>query len=102
VRFVHDHRGLLAGRPVWLFSVGPLGPKQPEPLKPRDFDENTATAQARSHQVYYGAMDISKLRGSDRLFSRMFKSTQGDFRNGDAIEEWAKHIACELAPVLAG
>lgn len=99
VKYVHEHRKLLASRPVWLFSVGPLGPKQAQPLKPRDYDDNTAAAQARDHRIFYGAMDISKLRGPDRLFSRMFKSVQGDFRDWETIEAWAKKIAHELVPV---
>ena len=100
-RFLRDHSATLTSRPVWLFSVGPLGPKQESPLKPRDYDENTAAAGARGHQIFYGAMDVLKLKGADRLLRPMFKSTQGDFRDWAAIEDWSRSIARELAPETA-
>jgi len=101
-RFIRDFSQLLASRPVWLFSVGPLGPKQAAPMKPRDFDENTAAVGAREHRVFYGAMDVARLRGADRLLSLMFKSTQGEFRDWDEIESWAMSIARELPRQTSG
>jgi menaquinone-dependent protoporphyrinogen oxidase len=99
--FVRRHRSLLAGRPVWLFSVGPLGPKADGAVKPRDFAELSDTINARDHHLFYGAIELSKLKGTDRLFGRMFKSFQGDFRDWEEIDAWARRIAHELADAPA-
>ncbi|MFI5282781.1 MAG: flavodoxin domain-containing protein [Candidatus Dormibacterales bacterium] len=97
-RFLRERREILTRRPVWLFSVGPLGPKQAHPLKPRDYNENSEAVDARGHAIFYGAMNVLRLKGADRLMGAMFKSMQGDFRDWEAIESWAHSIARELAP----
>jgi menaquinone-dependent protoporphyrinogen oxidase len=97
VRFVERNRAPLAGRRVWLFSVGPLGPKTDPIPRPRDFDELSEAANARDHHIFYGAVDLGKLRGGDRLMRRFFKGFEGDFRDWEEIEAWAGEIAQELA-----
>jgi len=102
VRFLERNQVALRGLPVWLFSVGPLGPKAPSPQKSRDYDHLSALASAREHQIFYGAVDISKLRGPDRLFARFLKSVEGDWRDWPEIEAWAAKIAGELTRVPVG
>jgi hypothetical protein len=48
---------------------------------------------ARDHHVFRGALDVSKLRGAEHLI-RLFLP-QGDFRDWQDIEAWAKSIAGE-------
>jgi menaquinone-dependent protoporphyrinogen oxidase len=61
--FVHRHRAVLATKPVWLFSSGPLGT---EPLDAEGRDQKEATVpkeipglmeavNARGHRVFFGA-----------------------------------------------
>jgi len=54
--FVHRHRDLLASRPVWLFSSGPLGTDRVddkgndllEGSRPKEFDEYGPALHARA------------------------------------------------------
>ena len=102
VDFVERHRDLLAQRPVWLFSVGPLDDqggllrsvdwpeaKQIEPLR-------TAIA-ARDHRMFAGAIQPDKLSFLVRLIFRASGGRYGDFRKWDEIDGWADTIADELA-----
>jgi len=57
--------------------------------------------RSNAQRIFYGAMDVLKLKGADRLLRPMFKSTQGDFRDWAAIEDWSRSIARELAPETA-
>jgi menaquinone-dependent protoporphyrinogen oxidase len=95
VEFVQHNRALLAARPAWLFSVGPLGRKIPLPAKlPSALAGLSESIGVRDHHVFRGALDVSKLRGAEHLI-RLFLP-QGDFRDWQDIEAWAKSIAGEL------
>jgi menaquinone-dependent protoporphyrinogen oxidase len=69
-RFVKRHRALLATRPVWLFSSGPLGTDRIdeqgddvlEATRPREFDELAALVHPRGLQVFFGAWDPTPRR----------------------------------------
>lgn len=95
---VKRNRTLLAGRPVWLFSVGPLGPKTTLVVKPRDYDTLSDAASARDHHIFFGAIHI---KASDRLFAGMFKSVEGDFRDWEDVDAWAERVAHELTTATA-
>ena len=53
-----------------------------------------------SKQVFYGAMDSSRLRGRDRLVGKIPAVEKilpnGDFRDWAAIDAWAQGIAHDL------
>lgn len=109
-RFVRRHADLLATHPVWLFSSGPLGTDKTDAegrdmltqAEPKQFAEFASTIAPRGTQVFYGAMDTSKLRGRDRLVGKMPAVEKilpnGDFRDWPAIDAWARSIAQTLAP----
>ena len=108
-RFVQHHRDLLTARPVWLFSSGPLGTEKTDDqgrdmltqAVPKQFAEFTDSLSPRGTQVFYGAMDTSKLRGRDRLVGKIPAVEKilpdGDFRDWSAIDAWATTIAQELS-----
>ena len=108
-RFVQHHRDLLAERPLWLFSSGPLGTEKTDDqgrdmltqAEPKQFAELAETVSPRGTQVFYGAMNIAGLRGRDRLVSKMPAVEKilpdGDFRDWSAIDAWATTIAQELS-----
>lgn len=99
----------LATKPVWLFSCGPLGTASKDPKgrdilvasEPKEFVEFAPTVKPRGTQVFFGALDHTKLRGAHRLFALVPASEklliEGDFRNWNLIEAWARSIAHELA-----
>jgi menaquinone-dependent protoporphyrinogen oxidase len=117
-RFVRKHRSILASRPVWLFSSGPLGTDLVDAQGrdvirasvPQEFAE-FAEIQPRDRRVFFGAYDLdAKPIGlMERLgapFMRMSAVREaipaGDFRDWDAIDAWAQEIAQELGAVPAG
>ena len=89
----------LAGRPVWLFSSGPLGdPPKPDP-DGIDVAEIVRRTGAREHQVFSGRLDRSALGFAERTVARAVKAPEGDFRDWDAVRAWARQIADDLASV---
>jgi len=108
-RFVRRHRDLLAARPVWLFSSGPLGTGSKDAdgrdrlvtAQPKQFRELAEIIGPRAVQVFFGAMDPSTLRGRDRLVSRIPSVEDimpaGDFRDWPAIDAWTESIANDLS-----
>ncbi len=97
-RLVAEAAPGLRERPVWLFSSGPLGDEDPQPSgEPADLDELMSETGARSHIVFAGKLDRERLSVGERLLVRALKAPEGDFRDWDAIREWARAIAAELA-----
>jgi menaquinone-dependent protoporphyrinogen oxidase len=93
--FIRHNGALLVGRPVWRFSVGPVGRRMPLPAAlPPVLAALSDSIRARDHHVFRGAIDASKLRGVEHLI-RLFLP-QGDFRDWPDIEVWATGIAREL------
>jgi menaquinone-dependent protoporphyrinogen oxidase len=117
--FVRRHDDILARRPVWLFSSGPIGtetvdPKgrdQLEASKPKEFEEFARTIRPREQRVFFGAYDpdaqpIGLAEGLMARFTRLAPAVRnalpaGDFRDWPEIELWAESIARELHPVGA-
>ena len=109
-RFIHRRRALLASRPVWLFSSGPVGPDVPdkEGRKPRDVADPrelsglAAEVRARGRRVFFGAFDPAGPRtGLMEKVALALPAARaafpaGDFRNWPEIEAWADEIAAEL------
>jgi menaquinone-dependent protoporphyrinogen oxidase len=109
-RFLRRNGRLLAERPVWLFSSGPLGTELTDP-KGRDVLEVSrakeaagfeAATQPRDHAMFFGAYFRGKPVGlAERFVDKMPAARdavpQGDFRDWQAIDAWAAGIASELA-----
>jgi menaquinone-dependent protoporphyrinogen oxidase len=97
--FVHRYETALAARPVWLFASGPLGVevKDAEP-QPKEFAEFQQSVMPREHRVFFGALDYSQLSFMERMVVKGVRAPDGDFRDWNAIEEWAESIARALAP----
>jgi menaquinone-dependent protoporphyrinogen oxidase len=127
LEFMGQHAEILASRPTWLFSSGPLlGSSKEQPdadpvtnaLGPADgpgsggrkkVEEMSARIHPRDHRVFPGAFDPSDppRTMSERIVRLMPAARKvlppGDFRDWSAIEAWAHEIAAELdAPVTVG
>jgi menaquinone-dependent protoporphyrinogen oxidase len=127
IEFLERNQLLLATRPVWLFSSGPLpgsskATDTTDPLElalgPMDGPGSggrkriAALSDAigpRDHRVFLGAFDPNQPPRSlaERVVRLMPAARKvlpaGDFREWDAIEAWARQIAADLvAPVPAG
>ncbi len=107
--FVKRNRAALAGRPVWLFSSGPIGTDLVdkdgrdvlEVSRPKEFAELEAMLHPRSERVFFGAWDPSAPPvGIAERFMKLLPAAPempvGDFRDWPAIDAWAADIATEL------
>ena len=124
---VRRHQDVLATRPTWLFSSGPLpGSSKAQPdadpltnaLGPAEgpgsggrkkVEELSARIGPRGHRVFQGAFDPSDPpKALSERVVRMMPAARsilppGDFRDWDAIEAWAREIAATLeSPVPVG
>ena len=103
--FVRHNRAILADRPTWLFSSGPLGTKATDAegrdlrvtAEPGEIAEFRAAIAPRDHHVFFGALDPGRLGLRDRAI-RMLPAgrallPEGDFRDWQEIEGWAENIA---------
>ena len=88
--------GTLAGRPVWLFSSGPVGdPPKPEE-DPVDVAELMEATRAREHRVFAGRIVRKQLSFPERAIVSALRVPEGDFRDWDEISRWAAEIASAL------
>jgi menaquinone-dependent protoporphyrinogen oxidase len=100
--FIRRHQAVLASRPVWLFSSGPIGTMatKHEPTEPKGVTAIRRAISPREHRVFLGAWDRSRLDRSQLGFAERLvakRLPQGDWRDWAAIEAWADGIARELA-----
>lgn len=111
--FVRRNQAVLADRPVWLFSSGPIGTETVdekgrdvlEATIPREFAEFDPQIHPRDMKIFFGAFDpdappIGVLEHIGSLFTRMERVRQqmpaGDFRDWPAIDAWSDGIADQL------
>ena len=83
----------LPGKPVWLFSSGPLG----DPPKPTEDPVDVAVMMkvtgARGHRLFAGKLDKAVLSFPERAIAGALRAPEGDFRDWDEIRVWAEEIA---------
>jgi menaquinone-dependent protoporphyrinogen oxidase len=90
---VEQHSKALAGRPVWLFSSGPVGdPPKPEE-DPVDVADLLAATGAREHRIFAGKLVRKQLSFPERAIVSALRVPEGDFRDWTEIRQWAAGIA---------
>jgi menaquinone-dependent protoporphyrinogen oxidase len=94
--FVERNQLLLAQRPVWFFSRGPLG----DIGMPQELERIATTVHAREHRVFPGALNNMKFDMRDLMVWGLPRNgrllIEGDFRDWPAVEAWAASIANQL------
>lgn len=89
--------GALAERPTWLFSSGPVGdPPRPSEGEAVDVGEILDSTGARDHRVFSGRLDKSGLGFAEKAVMVAVRASEGDFRDWEAVREWAQEIAAAL------
>lgn len=113
--FARRNRTLLADRPTWIFSSGPLGTDLVDAegkdvrigAEPKEFPELREDLRPRDARVFFGAYDpdAKPIGLGERLMGLMPAARNalpaGDFRDWPEIEAWAEGIANELLAVPA-
>ena len=95
--WVHRNQTILAGHPVWMFSSGPLGTDVNDAeQQPKEIAEFQEAIGPRDQQIFFGAIDHSKLSFGERMMAKAVRAPEGDFRDWKAIEDWAESIAKDL------
>ena len=118
-RFLSNNKKAFAGKPLWLFSSGPIGSdrinaKGQDLLDvtvsgPKELEELREATNFRDHKIFFGALDGSKLTGVTGVMYRMARRSgearksmpEGDFRDWKEIGAWADAIADCLRVVHA-
>jgi menaquinone-dependent protoporphyrinogen oxidase len=85
-----------SGRPVWIFSSGPIGDPPTPAEDPVDVASIANQVGAREHRVFAGRLDRARLGFAHRAIVAALKAHDGDFRDRAQIEDWAKEIAAAL------
>jgi menaquinone-dependent protoporphyrinogen oxidase len=95
--FLERHQQLIAERPTWLFSSGPIG--EPRAGGAQAFDAATllAATHARDHHLFGGKLDNHSLSLHERLITRLVRAGDSDHRDWAIASAWATAISGALA-----
>lgn len=97
-------RDEFAGRPVWLFTSGPVGKPSGKLAQQMDTDPvelpllRDATG-FREHRVFPGKLNPKSLPFTQRVSLLVFRGLTGDFRDWAEVRRWADGIADQLAAI---
>ncbi|MGE5392992.1 MAG: flavodoxin domain-containing protein [Candidatus Saccharibacteria bacterium] len=111
-QFVEQNKSQLAGKPVWLFSSGPVGSEKTDKKgrdvlklsEPKEFADFGALLKPKGLKVFFGSLYAEKLTGlagfGYRLAQKMPAAKaampDGDFRDWKEIEAWTDSIAAAV------
>ena len=94
--FLVWHSELIAERPTWLFSSGPvsgLGTTEADDALGRAL---LAETHARDHRLFGGKLDHAGLNRRERFVGRLVGARDGDSRDWDSAVAWAAEIGGSL------
>ncbi len=99
--FLEANETVLAEKPVWLFSSGPLGKGDQEDTAqgwrfPKNLQPVADRIAPRDLAVFHGEVDMSKLGFIHKLMLKKVTIPVGDFRDWEAITSWAEGISAAL------
>ncbi|MEX1106738.1 MAG: flavodoxin domain-containing protein [Ilumatobacteraceae bacterium] len=94
---VAQHR---EGRPVWLFSSGPLGVPAFPDHDAVDVAHLSEATDACAHKLFAGRLDRQVLGFAERAIMHAVHAPEGDFRDWDVIKAWARDIRATLSAVV--
>ena len=101
-RWLDDARRLaeriaaLAPRPVWLFSVGPIGDPPKPDEEPVEVGDIVRATRARGHRLFAGRLDRHRLGFGEKAVVMALRVADGDFRDLAALDAWGTQIAADL------
>lgn len=100
--FVDGNAVALAGRPVWLFSVG-MPAALPRVMRrwamregPKALKDITARIHPQGQRLFSGVIRPEHLPAVSRIILRLMGARFGDYRDWPEIDSWANQIASRL------
>jgi menaquinone-dependent protoporphyrinogen oxidase len=91
--FTRDAAEILAEKPLWLFSSGPVGENSPpSTFELAEVQAFACQVGARDHRVFAGRIDPHELTFGQKLIVKVVHAPSGDFRDWEAIRAWAREI----------
>jgi menaquinone-dependent protoporphyrinogen oxidase len=99
--FIDAHADELAERPTWLFASGsitgdPPVADDPNAVRQSLIEKLVSSTHAREHKLFAGKLDNSTLGLPEKLPVRMARGREGDWRDWQAVDDWADTIARQL------
>ncbi|MEU7905699.1 flavodoxin domain-containing protein [Actinoplanes sp. NPDC049118] len=89
-------------RPVWLFSVGPIGDPPKPAEEPAEVGDIVRATHARGHRLFAGRLDRHRLGLGEKAVVMALRVADGDFRDFDALDAWGTQIAADLSRARTG
>ncbi len=101
MKFLKRHVDALAAKEVWTFCSGPTEEGDPAALlddwKPSDkLQELLDRIKPHTMTIFAGVMQAESMSGFDRFIVNKIGVEQGDYRDWDAIETWAREVAAAI------
>lgn len=101
IKFIKNNEVVLEKLKVWFFSSGPTGEGNAEELTngwkaPKNMDTYFESTKPEDIALFHGKVDLKKLNFLEKWMAKKVDSPIGDYRNWDAIENWAKSISQSL------
>lgn len=98
VTFLKAYEYTLADMPVWFFSSGPTGEGNPvELMKGWQFPASQQLIanhiKPRGIVLFHGFLNMNELNFAEKILIKGLGAPVGDFRDWNAIKEWAQGIA---------
>lgn len=97
---ITTHASILARRDVWTFSVG-IETVVTEGQPRDEAYDLAASIGAREHKRFTGALDPDKLNVGERALLEAINPPLGDFRDFEAVRDWARTVALDLSELAA-
>ncbi len=89
-------------RPVWLFSMGPIGDPPKPDEEPVEVGDLVRATRARGHRLFAGRLDRHRLGFGEKAVVMALRVADGDFRDIAALDAWGTQIAAELSRTRIG
>jgi len=98
---VRRESGVLAHKPVWLFSVASFGDRHPViggliKKEPKEIVEFQHIVRPHQYRVFAGVIDLDHWPSWGRLLFKAFGGRAGDNRDWPEIDAWAADISDQL------
>lgn len=93
----------LGGRPLWIFSSGPVGGAEPDRAwcEPASVLSRARRLNLQDHVIFGGRVPVEPHNFLERSMLRNTPSQKADLRDWHAIFDWAHGIAEAVAAPLA-